>query len=270
MNIYQNFFENMNDEEWEFFAIDFLSSQGFQILQSPSRGADGGLDGLVEINNIKYLVSCKHFIISNKSVGTSDENNIIDRMVQHKAEGFIGFYSTLLSSSLLERFNHICNNTDYSIEYYDKNRVSNYLPNIPSNILQKYGLPNNIKYITNVPPSKYKPLECMKCNVDILDDNMIRISIVQISLNKNGKLEFLYGCKECLQFETIHWLEIDEVLHLDRLNSWNNDVDEKLKKYEHSSTFFQDKNNFDTKIQQRIFPSNWGKHSFSLIEANIL
>lgn len=266
MNVYQGFFENMNDEEWEFFAIDFLAFQGFKILQSPSRGADGGLDGLVEYNNIKYLVSCKHFIVSNKSVGTSDENNILDRIVQHNANGFIGFYSTLPSTSLITRFNSISDNTNYSIDYYDKDRISDYLPNIPSNILQKYGLPNNVRYVMNVHPSEYKPLECMKCNVDILNDNMINISRVQISLNENGKLEFLYGCKECLPWEEIGWLEINEALHLDRLNSWNNYINEELKKYEPSSTFFQDKNNFDTKIQQRIFPSNWGQHSLSLVE----
>jgi len=268
MNIYQNFFENMNDEEWEFFAIDFLAFKGFQILQSPSRGADGGLDGLVEYNGIKYLVSCKHFIVSNKSVGTSDENNIVDRMVQHNANGFIGFYSTLPSSSLITRFNSISTNTNYnySIDYYDKDRVSDDLPNIPSNILQKYGLPNNIKYVMNVHESYYQPLKCMKCNIDILDNDRINISRVQISINEDEELEFFYGCKECLPYEEIGWLEINEALHLDRLNSWNNHVNEELKKYKASSTFFQDKNNFDTKIQQRIFPSNWGKYPISLIE----
>jgi len=266
MNVYQEFFENMNDEEWEFFAIDFLAFKGFKILQSASRGADGGLDGLVEFNNIKYIVSCKHFIISNKSVGTSDENNIIDRMVQHNAKGFIGFYSTLPSSSLLERFNSISANSNYFIKYYDRDVISDELPNLPSYILHKYGLPNNIKYVTNVYASDYQPLKCMKCNIDILDDNRINKSRVQISINKDKELGFLYGCKECLPDEEIGWLEINEALHLDRLNSWNRFVEDEVRKYYVSSSFYKNKNEFDTKILQRIFPSNYGKHIISLIE----
>ena len=35
MNIYQELFENMNDEEWEFFAVDFLNCLGFFILSYP-------------------------------------------------------------------------------------------------------------------------------------------------------------------------------------------------------------------------------------------
>jgi hypothetical protein len=265
MNIYPNFFENMNEEEWEFFAMDFLNFQGYQILQSPSRGADGGLDGLVEIDNTKYLVSCKHFIISNKSVGTSDENNIIDRIVQHNAKGFIGFYSTLPSSSLLERFNSISTNSNYLIVYYDKDIISDYLPRIDSYILQKYGLPNNIKYMMNVHESNYQPLKCMECNIDILDNDRINISRVQISINEDEKLEFLYGCKYCLPDGEIGWLEINEALHLDRLNSWNRFVEDKLINYSVSPIFYKNKNEFDTKIQQRIFPSNYGKHPLSLI-----
>jgi len=57
MNVCQEFFEQMDEEEWEFFAIDFLVFHRFNILQLPSRGADGRLDGLVEYNNIKYLVT---------------------------------------------------------------------------------------------------------------------------------------------------------------------------------------------------------------------
>lgn len=265
MNIYQEFFENMNDEEWEFFAIDFLNFLGYQVLQSPSRGADGGLDGLVEYNGIKYLVSCKHFIKSNKSVGTSLENNITDRMYEHDAKGFIGFYSTLPSSALLARFNE-CITRGFDIQYYDRDKISDGLPNLPSNILQKYGLPNNIQYVLNVHHSQYQPLKCKVCNVDILNDDRINISRVQVSINKDNELEFFYGCKGCLPWEEIGWLEINQALHQDQLIPWNRFVEEKLLEYKASLNFFQNKNEFDSKIQQRMFPSNWGKYPLSLIE----
>ncbi len=265
MNIYQEFFENMNDEEWEFFAIDFLNFLGYSILQSPSRGADGGLDGLVENNGIKYLVSCKHFIQSNKSVGTSLENNIIDRIYEHDAKGFIGFYSTLASSALLARFNEF-KTRGFDIKYYDKDRISDFLPCLPSYILQKYGLPNNICFVMNVNNSQYQPLKCMQCGIDILEDSRINISRVQISINEQNELEFIYGCKTCLPFEEIGWLEIEEALHQDRLIDWNNYIDSQLLNYTPSLNFYQNKNQFDSRIQQRMFPSNWGQHPLSLVE----
>lgn len=265
MNVYQDFFKQMNSEDWEFFAIDFLAFKGFNILQLPSRGADAGLDGLVEYNNITYLVSCKHYIESNKSVGSNDENNITDRLLQHNAEGFIGFYSTLPSTALLNKFNAY-KKKNYEIVYFDKDSISDVLPTIYSNILQKYGLPNKIKCVMNVQHSQYRGLKCMECNIDILDDIRINISRAQISINQDDELEFFYGCKACLADEEIGWTEINQVLHLDQLIPWNDLIDERLKEYKPSIGFYKDKNDFDTKILQRMFPSNWGKHPLSLIE----
>jgi len=265
MNVYQDFFRQMNAEDWEFFAIDFLSFQGFNILQYPSRGADDGLDGLVEYDNVKYIVSCKHFIKTNRSVGISDEINITDRIVQHNTKGFIGFYSTLPSTALVKKFDTY-KKLGYNILYYDKDTISDVLSKMDSSILQKYGLPNNIQYIMNVDRSQYKPLECMYCGIDILDDNRINISRAQISINQNEELEFLYGCKDCLPYQEIGWIEINQALHQDQLIPWNNFIEDKLNKYKPSINFYKYKNEFDTKILQRQFPSNWGKHPLSLIE----
>ena len=269
MNVYQDFFENMSAEEWEFFAIDFLAFEGFKILQSPSRGADAGLDGIVEYNNIKYLVSCKHYIKSNKSVGTSDENNIIDRLVQHEAKGFIGFYSTLPSSSLVIRLDSY-KKQGYEILYFDKDRISDILPNIPSSILQKYGLANDIKYVMNIHDSEYQPLKCVECQNDILkDDYSIRTSMASLALNNEQELEYIYGHKNCIRKYTRDedpWIEIDQALHQDQLITWNKLVKEYALNHNVSSNFYKNKNDFDTKIQQRMFPSNWGKHPLSLIK----
>jgi hypothetical protein len=266
MNIYQEFFENIDEEEWEFFAIDCLNFLGYQVLQSPSRGTDGGLDGLVEFNGIKYLVSGKHYIHSNKAVGTSLEYNITDRMHEHDSQGFIGFYSTLPSTSLLNRFRAL-KQRGFDIKYYDKDKISDMLPSLPSNILQKYGLPNNIQYVMNIHPSQYQPLNCIECTQDILgSDYNIRFSRAQISINTNNELEFLYGCKQCLnQYIYIGSIEIDQALHQDQLIPWNKFIESNLLENEPSSTFFKDKSKFDSRIQQRMFPSNWGKHPLSLI-----
>ncbi len=265
MNTYQTFFKQMNPEEWECFATDFLYCLGFSILSYPSRGADGGKDAIVEKDGIKYIVSAKHFIHSGSSVKPSDEQSIIDRIIQHQTDGFIGFYSTIDSEGLRNRLNGI--KASYPYILYTEKKISEDLPYIPSDILQKYGLPNNIKYVMNINPSEYQPLKCMICNdIDILEDNMIRNSIAQISININNELEFLYGCKECLlEYRDMGWLEVYQAIHQDQFIPWNQMIDEYLLKYKPSSTFFQNKNKFDTRIQQRMFPSNWGKHSLSLI-----
>jgi len=263
MNIYQSFFEGINDEDWEFFATDFLDFLGFTILVYPSRGADGGKDAIVEKDGIRYIVSAKHFIKSNESVKPSKEQSISDRIIRHKAQGFIGFYSTLPSTGLSEILIGL-EHYGYIVHIFDKNKISDYLPKIPSGILQKYGLPNQIKYVMNV--NSYIPLNCLSCGADILSDDLIRLSLAQISLNTNEELEFLYGCKRCLiNYSDIGWIEVYESLHLDRLTSWNSLVDEKSKIYLPSESFYKNKNEYDTKIQQRIFPSNWGLHQLSLL-----
>lgn len=69
------------------------------IISTPDRGADGGSDLIcVESGNgsfgstqIRWLVSCKHKAHSGASVTPKDEQNITDRLEQHKANGFISF-----------------------------------------------------------------------------------------------------------------------------------------------------------------------------------
>src|SRR5689334_6215141 len=88
-------------EYWELFARDFLTELGFTIETSPDRGADGGKDFLVlealkgNLNtyNFRWLVSCKHFANSGKSVQFGDEPDIADRLAAFGADGFLGFYS---------------------------------------------------------------------------------------------------------------------------------------------------------------------------------
>jgi hypothetical protein len=102
-------------DEWELFCRDALGCFGFQIIEPPSRGADGGKDmivaevrkGIVGESIIRTLVSCKHKAHSGDSVGVDEEINIADRMKQHKCDSFLGFYSTLPSSGLAQRIRSI-------------------------------------------------------------------------------------------------------------------------------------------------------------------
>jgi len=93
------------------FARAFLEALGLDILKGVDRGPDGGADliaaesivgGLAPAKRV-WLVSVKHYAGSGRAVGESDEINITDRCRQHKADGFLAFYSTWPSSSLNDR-----------------------------------------------------------------------------------------------------------------------------------------------------------------------
>ena len=102
-------------DEFELFARAFLEALGLRTIAGPSRGPDGGRDLLVDEDRggalskdtTRWLVSCKHFARSHRAVGVDDEPSIRDRVEQHGAKGFIGFYSTVPSSGLEERLNKL-------------------------------------------------------------------------------------------------------------------------------------------------------------------
>jgi hypothetical protein len=259
LNIYNTFFQGMTPEEWEFFAVDLLNSVGYSVSRFPSRGPDGGKDGLVSLNNKTYLVSCKHYIKSGKAVGVNDEPSILDRMVQNHAQGFIGVYSTVLSTALDDRFIQLTNAGSECIAY-DGNRISNFLPRISSEVLQKYGLPNNVTYVLNVPENEYSPLGCQCCGVDILSERMIKSSMALICENDEKKLEYFYGCKRCLgDILDRGWVCLYQALHPEQLNGWISWVNDCIKLSSVSDDFYKHKSEFESAIQQRMFPSNWGR-----------
>lgn len=94
-----------DQDTFELFARDFLQQIGYVIAEDPARGADGGKDLVVisagDEQNLRWLVSCKHFAHSGKAVGAGDEINVVERTLSKGCKGFLGFYSTLPSESLM-------------------------------------------------------------------------------------------------------------------------------------------------------------------------
>jgi hypothetical protein len=98
-------------DTFELFCRDFLMTLGFQIIQHPSRGADGGKDMLVlevlssvvENKYRKWLVSCKHTAHSKRGVSARDEGDFYDRVRENDCDGFLGLYSHLPTSGLSEK-----------------------------------------------------------------------------------------------------------------------------------------------------------------------
>jgi hypothetical protein len=174
-----NFSEISDGEQWELFARDFLQEFGFFIEQSPDRGSDGGKDMLVTERlkgnlgkyEFRWLVSCKHFAGSQKSVGGQDEVNIQERLDSFHADGFIGFYSTLASSGLNTRLVQLRakgNIKDFRI--FDHQLIENYLLRVGYSELMMRYMPDSYKQFSplRLVENDYRPLKCQACGEDIL------------------------------------------------------------------------------------------------------
>lgn len=252
MNVfYQDYIQQMTHEDWEFFAVDYLSYiYGFTVERYPARGADGGRDGIVWLDEKKYIVSCKHYR-SDRAISPSIETNIINRIYQHNANGFVGFYSTVITEGLGNMLKGLEN---AGLEYFifDIYNIVENINVIPWSVLNKYGLAKNIRFPLHV-PNCYQPLCCLSCGEDILLDENIDASLVQICKDDAETLHYVYGCKRCFgNYQDLYWGELSQVLHHDQFVIWNNIVEDLCSKYNVTNNFYQNKNLFDTRIQQRL------------------
>lgn len=120
-----------NQDTFEEFAQEFLEAFGYVIDEPISRGADRGKDFIVlEITGSetkRWLVSCKHNAHSGSSVSINDEQNITDRLADFECEGFIGFYSTLPSSALIERLRRYKKNRGIEYKIFSRSSIQRLL-----------------------------------------------------------------------------------------------------------------------------------------------
>ena len=174
---------NGDQDTFELFARDFFEVLGYVIIQHPDRGADGKKDliiqesrvGLSGTSHIKWLVSCKHYVFSGKSVSDIDEPNILERVTVHKCDGFIGFYSTLPSTSLGKNFEGLKSKID--IQSFDKEYIEKILLETPQGlkIVSRY-FPKSFSNYTRENPKPSKifadelSINCEYCKRNLLED----------------------------------------------------------------------------------------------------
>lgn len=266
MNRYDSYLQSMSPEEWELFASDFLSFLGWEIVSIPSRGADAGKDLIVSFNSSRFLVSCKHFIHSNQSVGVSDEDQLLERMMQHQCIGFLGFYSTIISSSLLTRLESFKQNNpllpNFTFHIFDKSIITEIIPSMNIRTLSKYGFTQGFMFPFNVEKENYIPLNCLFCGKDILEsDNNINCSTSTLIININNEIEYVYGCKTCCSYEQYFGsIELSQALHSEQLLMWNRhlmEIEQKPEPHKLSINYFENKSKFQNCILQRTFPADW-------------
>jgi hypothetical protein len=100
--------------QFELLIREILFSLNYHVIWS-GVGADGGRDLLVreELQSIfgrrffTWLVQCKHFAKSKRSVGVKDLDNVVDSCVQHCADGYLLVSSTYVSSAVVNRLEAI-------------------------------------------------------------------------------------------------------------------------------------------------------------------
>ncbi|MDK4732023.1 restriction endonuclease [Rhizobium sp. CNPSo 3490] len=167
-------------DTFELFARDFFKLLGYEIASDPDRGADGGSDiklierrvGVGGETIVRWLVSCKHKVSSGKSVSTTDDSNIGDRVKANGCDGFIGFYSTLASSGLRT----IVSGLGIPFHIFDREKIEGHLLHSSRGLeLAKRYFPQSIKSWSNDNPTpaqlfREQPhLPCEICGTNLLE-----------------------------------------------------------------------------------------------------
>ena len=197
--------EIADGESWELFCRDYLVAQHLVVEMPPSRGPDGGRDLLVReqlkgtlvTRPFTWLVSCKHYAGSGKSVGTGDESNITDRLAHHKASGFIGFYSTIASGALIARLKELRDQEKIEqFEIYDGARIESGFHDVGLSGVLLQHLPKSHTSLRPIHPllGEYLPLNCDVCNKDLLKES-----------TRNGKLGLIVFATKDDVIHSVHF-----------------------------------------------------------------
>ena len=178
-------------DTFELFARDFLELLGYKVLESPSRGADGGKDvvvlekrtGVGGETHIRWLVSCKHKAHSGGSVNPQEESNIRDRVEANACSGFIGFYSTLPSSGLSNVIAGLAAMVE--TQTFDRERIESNLLKTPESIqLARRYFPESVStwMVENPAPANIfatnPTLQCKNCGHDLLSPKTSGIIVI--------------------------------------------------------------------------------------------
>ena len=175
---------NGDQDIFELFAREFFHTIGFSIIQDPDRGQDGGRDlivsekrtGIIGDSDVKWLVSCKHKAHGGTAVNASDEEDISDRIQAHNCDGFIGFYSTIVSAPLNRKFEAL--KERYEVQIFDREKIERILlENGLANKLIRRFFPKSFSEIELKSPtnllSEYCPLRCKVCGKDLLQRDIL-------------------------------------------------------------------------------------------------
>ncbi len=201
----------VGQDAWALFAREFFAALHLDIDKGPDRGPDSGRDlvitekrkGLLSSGQHRWLVSCKHYAHSNKSVPNGDEPDILGRVNRFKADGFIGFYSTIPSAELnrtLESYK-----SQINVIVYDSALIERALLNNPSlrGVLERF-FPHSFAGYKKVSPTPSQisksvvGLFCNVCGKDLLKERYGRIELAGESIDGGKKMRIVDMSWACM------------------------------------------------------------------------
>lgn len=167
-------------ERWGLFARDFLVELGFLIESGTDRCLAGSDDfcvieqiqGVFNFHPFRWLVSPRHKAATRTAVKETEENDLIERLCHAKADGFLGFYSTQASATLLQTLADIkLSGIIKDFRIIDTKIMETHLNSIGCAKLWPRYFPNAA--LQRRPLHKiedtYLPLSCDHCGKDLLD-----------------------------------------------------------------------------------------------------
>jgi formylglycine-generating enzyme required for sulfatase activity len=123
-------------EDFELLCEDLLQAMGFIIEAKPARGADLGID-LVVTETLKdtmrraekrtWVVQCKHYAGSGKSVYFNDVRDYREAMDHVKTHRYLLITSTIPAQGLRDRFEAVTDTGDYVALIWSANDLTRFL-----------------------------------------------------------------------------------------------------------------------------------------------
>ena len=147
-------------DDFELLCRDVLKSKGINILSNPAVGPDQGKDILVEVESkdelgrsekFKYIVQCKHYAKSGKSVQEKDIGDFRSICDKHKAVGYFLIASTMPSTNLSSNFEGVNTKGDYRCLIWDKKDLEAEIENLDDSveIIKRYNLKSDFDNISS-------------------------------------------------------------------------------------------------------------------------
>lgn len=180
-------------EQFEALVKEIAKKIGLSVSWS-GRGPDEGRDmifteirkGIIGNSVVKWLVQCKDFSKSGKSVSEGDVGSISDKIIQHKVDGYLLATSTVVTSGLMKMLESldISKGGNYLIKVWDYTELTEILCRGEFNIILKQYLPESFKKLTKY-DSIEGALDILKSNLSENDYDDISQIIAKAELKKS-------------------------------------------------------------------------------------
>ena len=143
-------FTQLNWEQFEQLCVDLLEAEGFtNVVPSGGWGGDQGRDIAAQESitsrtgkqwTVQWMVQCKHYAVSGRSVGHRDVTGIIDFLSTHNADGLFVITDTSLTASLVKKLEEFDRDKrlPYRTAFWDGHRLQNLLLDRHPKLLLRY------------------------------------------------------------------------------------------------------------------------------------